>query len=124
METDENCELNVIENRSDHLANNNNSIQTQSCLPEQQNGFNDTTKLRCAIDTTKPNIQLIGENVNCDTDTSDCNTKSILNNNDLAIGFVDDDDETNVGETSNKGAANADEETSQEAAKGHTNDIG
>lgn len=44
-----------------------------------------------------PGITVLIDNSrkNCDSSTNDVSKSSILNNNDLAIGFVDDDDELN-----------------------------
>lgn len=128
METGENSVLSLSETSSSNLSNNN-SIQLNG-FPETDggltNGFIDKeigsiilTESKNHTDITKPNVfELIGGNKNCDSKSSDCNTKTILNNNDLAIGFVDDDDETSGG----NGATN--HCNLDEAKKGHQHDIG
>lgn len=144
METGENLILNVNENSSDHLTNNNNSISlncstivaTDDVLTsgtiQKENGFDDSIESQShgtVLDTSKSNFhELIGvSGKNCDTkETNDCDAKTILNNNDLAIGFVDDDDETIDG----RGLApannidNFNQCNTVEATKGHANAIG
>lgn len=112
METDEHSIQS--ENNTTNITNNN-SIQ-----------LNGTNKIDDKKDTDipKPNVfDLIGGNKNCDTVPSDCNKKkTILNNNDVAIGFVDDDDdvETN-GDIKSDAATNLNHINSDEATKGYEN---
>lgn len=132
METGENSVQNFIEKNSNGLTNNN-SIQL-NCSPvtddafkdsslQKDNGFVDSSESKNATNLQKPSVfDLIGGNENCDSEAIDCNKKTVLNNNDLAIGFVDDDDETN-GEN-NIGAANSGDYKSHETLKGHENNIG
>lgn len=132
METGENSVQNCIEKNSNGLTNNN-SIRI-NCSPaaddafedpaiQKDNGFADSIESKNTINTQKPSVfDLIGGNENCDSEASDCQKKTILNNNDLAIGFVDDDDETNV--EHEVGAANSGDNKSHETLKGHENNIG
>lgn len=133
MESGENSVENCLDKSVNHLTNNN-TIELNSCAiiadalannaTQKTNGFDDS--INSQINTTDATVlktnffELIGGNENCDTETSDCNTKTILNNNDLTIGFVDDDDETN-GETR---AINLSANQSNEALKEHENHIG
>lgn len=135
MESGENSVQNLMDESSNHLTNNNTielncslaavtTTATDDALANitiKGDGFDDSTESQSITDIQKPNVfGLIGGNENCDTETSDCNTKTSLNNNDLAIGFVDDDDETN-GEID---GANLNQLQSDEAAQGHANNIG
>lgn len=138
METGENSVL--IENSSNGLMNNN-SIQlngsptadetfvtsTNSAI-HKDIGFGESFESQNNTDKQKPNVfELIGGNKNCDKETSDCNKKIVLNNNDLAIGFVDDDyDDDNGGDDGTNGEIEGDTSTfnhcnSDEAPKGHDN---
>lgn len=68
---------------------NNNSIENVNCM---------TASKPDVVDMEDKSITnpLIDSRKNCDRSSGDLgNKRSILNNNDLAIGFVDDDDETN-----------------------------
>lgn len=79
MESDENSSEHFIENGS----TNNNSIQL-NCA-----STSDASAKPSTLDTSNYFELKI-----CDTDSGDCTHKTNLNNNDLAIGFVDDDEET------------------------------
>lgn len=130
METGENSVVNLSETSSSSLSNNN-SIELNG-LPEtdgtltngyinKEIGSSISTESTNHTEIPKPNVfELIGGNKNCDSESIDCKAKTSLNNNDLAIGFVDDDDETN-GED---GATNFNHCSSDEATKGHDIDIG
>lgn len=140
METGENLLSNANENSSDHLTNNNNTIAltctatailtddllaTSGVVQKGNYGFADSTESQ-PHGTSLAHHELIGGTEICDTETNECDAKTILNNNDLAIGFVDDDDETINGE---HGANNVDNynqcnNTTVEATKGHANAIG
>lgn len=140
METGENLILNVNENSSVHLTNNNNSISLNcsttvatddvhtSGIIQKENGFDDSVESQShgtSLDTSKSNYhELIGVSENCDTKTNDCDAKTILNNNDLAIGFVDDDDETADVEGGANNIDNFNQCNAVEATKGHANAIG
>lgn len=111
METDENPVQNLFDKCVNHLTNNN-TIELNNCATiddaltnntlQNENGVDDSMHSQCVTDVEKSNFfELIASNENCDTETNDCNTKTILNNNDLAIGFVDDDDEQTNGDTEN-----------------------
>lgn len=129
METDEDSVSNFIEKSANNLIDNNNSIQLNGCgnatdastfgsannsIPKDNESRDSESQLN--IDTQKPNyFELIGGNRNCDSDSSDCNNKTILNNNDLPISYVDDDEETH-------GEPN--QSNSDEATEGHHNHIG
>lgn len=137
METGENSVLNLIEKSSNGLTNNN-SIQlngspmsdevfvvsTNSAI-HKDIGFGDSNESQNNTDIKKPNVfELIGGNKNCDSETIDCDKKIVLNNNDLAIGFVDDDiDEETNGDTEDD-TTTFNHCNSDEASKGHENNIG
>lgn len=144
METGENLILTANENSSDHLTNNNNTIALNcsitvttndvvntSAAPPNENGFDGTTESQ-SHGTLLAHHELIGSNRgdsnnsdNCDTETNDCDAKTILNNNDLAIGFVDDDDEAINGDIGANTVDNYNQcNTTVEATKGHANAIG
>lgn len=133
MESGENSVQNLLDKSVNHLTNNNTiELNCSSTIDDalannasqKTNGFDDS--INSQNNTTDATVQktnffeLIGGNENCDTETSDCNAKTILNNNDLTIGFVDDDDETN-GETR---GANLNTNQSNEASQEHENYIG
>lgn len=142
METGENLILNVNENSSDHLTNNNNSILFNcsttttvatedvhtSGVVQNENGFDDSSESQShstSVDTSKSQFhELNGVSENCDTETNDCDAKTILNNNDLAIGFVDDDDETTDAVDGANNIDNFNQCNAAEATKGHANAIG
>lgn len=136
METGENSVL--IEKSSNGLTNNN-SIQLNGSSTTDETfvtstnnaiykdiGYGESFESQNNTDIQKPNVfELIGGNKNCDKETSDCNKKIVLNNNDLAIGFVDDDDVDGDGDETN-GEIEGDTTTfnhcdSDEASKGHDN---
>lgn len=147
METGENIVQNIIGKSSNGLTNNNNSIQlngsivaddtlvatatattTNSVVIHKDIGFGEANESQNNTDIQKPNVfELIGGNENCDSSNGDRNRKIILNNNDLAIGFVDDDDDDDGNE---RNAENQGDTTtfnhcdSDEATKGHANNIG
>lgn len=142
METGENLILNTNENSSDHLTNNNsiplncsttivttNDDVLTSGTKQTENGYDDSIESQChgtsSLDTSKSNFhELIGVSENCDTKTTDCDAKTILNNNDLAIGFVDDDEETIDGEIGANHIDNFNQCNAIEATKGHANASG
>lgn len=147
METGENLILNANENNSsDHLTNNNSiplncstttnvtttttdDIHITSGATQKVNGFDETIESQChggtSLDTSKSNFhELIGVSDNCDTKANDCDAKTILNNNDLAIGFVDDDDETLDGDGGANNIDNFNQCKTIEATKGHANTNG
>lgn len=102
METGENSVVNLIEKLSNNLTNNNTIQLNGSATTDQRTTihmdieFGNTIETKNNTDTQKPNVfELIGDNKSCDNGTNNCIQKTILNNNDLTIGFVDDDDETN-----------------------------
>lgn len=139
METGENSVLNLIEKSSNGLTNNN-SVQLNGS-PTSNETFDASTNsaihkdiefsdsIELQTDIQKPNVfELIGGNKNCDSELSDCSKKIVLNNNDLAIGFVDDDDIDDDKDETN-GESKCDTATSNhcdldEASKGHENNIG
>lgn len=145
METGENLIINANENSSDHLTNNNfiplncsttvtttittDTVLTSATIPKE-NGSDDSTESQCygtsSLDTSKSNfhaaIGAISEN--CDTKANDCDAKTILNNNDLAIGFVDDDEETIDAAHGANNIDNFNQSKAIEATKGHANAIG
>lgn len=150
METVENLILNANENSSDHLTNNNpiplncsttvttttttttittDVVLTSATIPTE-NGFDNSTESQChgtsTLDTSKSNFHaVIGAiSENCDTKANDCDAKTILNNNDLAIGFVDDDDETIDAAVGANNIDNFNQCKAVEATKGHANAIG
>lgn len=142
METGENLIINTNENSSDHLTNNNSitlscsatvttidDVHTGGAKPTE-NGFDDSSESQChgtsSVDTSKSNFHdlRLGVSENCDTKTTDCDAKTILNNNDLAIGFVDDDDETGDGESGANHIDNFNQCKAVEATKGHANASG
>lgn len=135
METGENSVVNLIGKLTKNLTNNNTIQLNGSSTTEQHTTihmdieFSNTIESKNNTDTQKPNVfELISGNKSCDNETNDCIKKTILNNNDLTIGFVDDDDETNGG------MDNDDDDgghttyfnhgNSDEATKGYENNIG
>lgn len=136
MESGENSVQNLMDESSNHLTNNNTielncslaavttTTATDNALENitiNGDDFDDSIESQSITDIQKPGVfGLIGGNENCDTETSDCNTKTSLNNNDLAIGFVDDDDETN----GDIDGANLNQLQSDETVQGHANNIG
>lgn len=143
METGENSVLNLIEKSSTSLTNNNNgTIQLNgttvtddhSAIHKDISEFVDTNEQQNNINKElltkqKPNVfELIGGNKNCDSEGNDnCDKKTILNNNDVSIGFVDDDDdvdETKHGTRNNDDATTFNHCNSIEATQGLENNCG
>lgn len=128
METGEHSVLSLSENSLNSLTNNNsiqlngsNTIDDTIAINQKDNELKRNTEI------PKPNVfELIGGNKNCDSGSNDCcnKKKTILNNNDLPIGFVDDDDD--VDETNGEiedGATKLNHCNSDEAVKGHENGL-
>lgn len=132
METGENSILNLIEKSSNGLPNNNSIQLNGSPMSDEPFVISTNSAIHKDIgygesqtntDIEKPNVfELIGGNKNCDSEPdSGCKEKIILNNNDLAIGFVDDDDDATNGGIDGDTVNHCD---SDEASKGHENHIG
>lgn len=127
METDGGSVSNFIEKSANNLTNNNtiqlncDSVVTDDCIDSangsiQKDKESSDSDTQNNIDTEKPNFfELIDGNKNCDSESSDCNNQTILNNNDLPISYVDDDEETNGDQI---------QSNSDETTKGHENNIG
>lgn len=128
METDEDSVSNLMEKSANNSTNNNNSIQLNGCVDATDDNFGSAnnsipinhessdSETQQNIDTQKPNFfGLIGGNRSCDSESNNCNDKTILNNNDLPISYVDDDEEAN-------GELN--QSHSDETIEGHQNNIG
>lgn len=127
METDEDSVTNLIEKSANNLTNNN-SIQLDSCvvtddtlnsaniLIQKDNDETIDSEAQNNIGAEKPDsFESLAGNKNCDSESSDCNNKTNLNNNDLTISFVDEDEET---------SAERNQCNSDETLKGHNNCIG
>lgn len=120
METGDDSVVNLFEENS-------NDSTVADALSVIHNGieFGKSTKSQNNTGAQKPNVfELIGGNKNCDNnnESNDCNKKTTLNSNDVTIGFVDDDDETNGEIDGNATTSNRCD--SDEAAKGHENNNG